>query len=90
MIVEYLYKQSTIKIDLKPNKINLNLVVKNMYNQLLIVKEKLQNIENNNIELKEEIKLLKEVNNNIIEQNKKLQEKNIKYSEDIYALKQER
>ena len=89
MIVEYLYKQSTIKIDLKPSKINLNLVVKNMYKQLLTVKEKLQNIENNNIELKEEIKLLKEVNNNIIEQNKKLQEKNIKYSEDIYALKQE-
>ena len=60
MIVEYLYKQNTIEIDLKLKKINTDKIVKNLSNQISILYEKLQKVENNYSELKEENKNIKE------------------------------
>ena len=54
IIVEYLYKQNTIKIDLKPKCQNIEFSEKDMFKQLSAVKEKLHKIENNYSELKEE------------------------------------
>jgi len=54
IIVEYLYKQNTIKIDLMPKFINFELNAKDMFKQLSAVNEKLYKIENNYSELKEE------------------------------------
>ncbi len=54
IIVEYLYKQNTIKIDLKPKFLNIELNAKDMLKQLSVVNEKLLKIENNYSELKEE------------------------------------
>ena len=47
MIVEYLYKQNTIEIDLKLKKINTDKIVKNLSNQINILYEKFQKVENN-------------------------------------------
>ena len=47
MIVEYLYKQNTIEIDLKLKKINTDKIVKNLSKQINILNEKLQKVENN-------------------------------------------
>jgi len=65
IIVEYLYKQSTIKFDLKPKALNLEFIVKDMIKQLSVTNEKLQEVEKNYTELKEENKKIKEENNNI-------------------------
>ena len=81
IIVEYLYKENTVKIDLEPKNTNLNIVVKDMYKELLTVKEKLKEMENNYRVLKEENKLLKE-------QNTKMQEKSIKNENDIKKLEE--
>jgi hypothetical protein len=53
IIVEYLYKQNTIKIDLKPKFLNIELNAKDIFKQLSVVNEKLNKIENNYSELKE-------------------------------------
>ena len=54
IIVEYLYKQNTIKIDLKPKFLNIEFNAKDMFKQLSVVNQKLNKIENNYSELKEE------------------------------------
>ena len=67
-IVEYLYKQNSIKIELRQKSINLQLIVKDMFKQLNTVNEKLKQFENNYKELKEE-------NNNLKNENKILSDK---------------
>ena len=69
LIVEYLFKQNTIKIDLNQKSLNLQFIVKDMRNQLKAVNERLQKLENNYIDLKKENKNLKtenkKLNNNL-------------------------
>jgi hypothetical protein len=88
MIVEYLYKQNTIEIDLKLKKINTDKIVKNLSNQINILYEKLQKVENNYSELKEENKNIKEdykkikdESDKIINENKIIKEENKKLNE---------
>ena len=90
IIFEYLFKQSTVKIDLKEKKINLESVVKNMFKQLSTVNERLIKIENGFVELqeenkslKEENRLIKEENNNLKTQNKIIKEENKVFDEKI-------
>lgn len=56
LIVEYLFKQNTIKIDLNQKSLNLQFIVKDMFKQLKAVNERLQKLENNYIDLKKENK----------------------------------
>ena len=76
MIVEYLYKQNTIEIDLKLKKINTDKIVKNLSKQINILNEKLQKVENNYIELKEENKNIKEDYKKIKDESDKIKNEN--------------
>ena len=72
--MESLLKQHIIEIDLFPEKINIEFIVKNISNEMSLMKEKMKNMEENYIkiidkqnieinyykELKEENKILKE------------------------------
>ena len=85
IIVEYLFKQNTIKIDLKPKSINLESIVKDMHNNLSKMNEKLEKLDVNYKELKKENIGLKNENNNLIEANKNMNNEivNIKKALDI-------
>ena len=76
VILEYLNKKNTIKINLKPKALNLELIVKGMFKQLSDVNKKLQKIENNYTELKEE-------NKNLKEESKKIKKENININNKI-------
>ena len=72
LIVEYLFKQNIIKIDLNKKKVNFELIAKDLYkkisslneNYLNIIKEN-KNIKEENKDLNKEIKNLKEENKNV-------------------------
>ncbi len=89
IILEYLNKQNTIKVNLKPKARNLELIVKDLFKQLSIVNEKLQKIENNYTELKEENKNLKEENRIIKEENTNINNKIIDFEKCFDTLKKE-
>ena len=89
IIVEYLYKQNTVKIELKPKELDLELIVKGMFRQLSVVNEKLQKIEKNYTELKEENKNLKEENKIIKEQNTNINNKILGLEKSFDTIKKE-
>ena len=69
--VEYLLKKKTIEIELFPEKIQFELVIKELCNEIKIIKEKIKNdnknelinsLVNENKELKKEIDILKQEN----------------------------
>jgi len=88
-IVEYLYKQNTIKIELRQKSINLQLVVKDMFKQLNTVNEKLKQFENNYAELKEENNNLKNENKNINDKLNNIQKIVENLQKEIISLKNE-
>ena len=75
IIVEYLFKQNTIKIDLKPKALELESIVKDMFKQLTAMDEKLLKVENNYFELEKKNKNLKDENRIIKEENKEMKDK---------------
>ena len=83
LMVEYLFKQNIIKIDLNPKKINFELVAQDLYKKISILTENFKNLEINcqnivqenhkikeeNENLKKEIQIIKEEINNLKENN---------------------
>ena len=64
-IVEYLYKQNTIEIDLNKKNINFELIARDLYKQISILNINYKNIVKENKILKEENKSIKERLNNL-------------------------
>ena len=62
LIVEYLYKQSTIKIDLIQKKINFKLIAQDLYNKMLILNKKYKSLESSYKKVTEENKNIKDEN----------------------------
>ena len=103
LIVEYLYKQNIIKIDLVQKQINFELIAQDLYKKILVLDENFKNLENNyknivdnNKIMKEEIKTINEENMNIKKENNKiigeikaLQEENKIIKEENNNIKQE-
>ena len=86
LIVEYLYKQNIIQLNLSQKQLNMNLIVKDLYNKISTLNEKYTKlIEENNI-TKEQIKSIREENKNIREENKNLKEENMKLNEKLKML----
>ena len=82
LIVEYLYKQSTIKIDLIKKKMNFESIIQDLYYKISIVNENYKNLESN-------YKKIIEENNNIKEENKNIKEENNIIKEEINKVKEE-
>lgn len=86
LTVEYLYQQNTIKFDLAKKIINFELIAKDIYKQLSLIKndyknldikykkviEKNKDLEKGNDNIKNEVKELKEENKDLKEQNNKI------------------
>ena len=64
-IVEYLYKQNTIEIDLNKKNVNFELIAQDLYKQIAILNINYKNIVEENKILKEENKSIKERLNNL-------------------------
>ena len=95
LIVDYLFKQNTIKIDLTQKNISLDLMVQDLYNKISIIKDNYKNLESNyktiieeNKNIKEEIKNIKEENNKIKEENNKIKEENINIKNRVKNLEE--
>ena len=96
LIVEYLYKQNIIKIDLVQKQINFELIAQDLYKKILILNENFKNLENNykniidnNKIMKEEIKTIKEENMNIKKENNNIKEEIKTIKEENMNIKQE-
>jgi len=82
LIVEYLYKQNIIQFNLSQKQLNLNLIVKDLYNKISTLNE-------NDKKLIEENNIIKEENKNLKEENMKLNEKLKMLIDDIKNLREE-
>ena len=82
IIVEYLYKQNIIKLDLKPNKKEFELIAQDLYQKIASINEICKNIEISNNKLIKENDILKQ-------ENQKLNDKNIKMEERIKIIEDE-
>ena len=72
--IEYLFKQNIIKFDLIKKKMNLELIVQDLY-------QKIENVKSENTKMKEDI-------NNLKEENKKMKEENKKLINEYFAMKE--
>ena len=66
LMVEYLFKQNIIKIDLIKKKVNYELIAQDLYKKISVLTENYKNI-------KEENKIIKEENGNLINRLNKLE-----------------
>ena len=82
LMVEYLFKQNIIEIDLKPKKVDFGLYVQDLYKKISALNESVKNIENNYQNVIKE-------NNNIKIENSKIKEENINIKKEITNLKEE-
>ena len=82
IIVEYLYKQNIIKLDLNQNKMNFELIAQDLYQKIANINEICKNLEINNNQLIKENNILKQ-------ENQKLNDKNIKIEERIRIIEDE-
>ena len=89
IIVEYLFKQNTIKIDLKSKSINMESIVKDMHKQLSILNERLEKFDINYKELKKENISLKDENNILKEDNKNMNNEIVEIKKSLDIIKSE-
>ena len=82
IIVEYLYKQNIIKLDLNQNKMNFELIAQDLYQKIANINEICKNLEINYNQLIKENNILKQ-------ENQKLNDKNIKIEERIRIIEDE-
>ena len=89
LIVEYLYKQNIIKIDLVQKQINFELIAQDLYKKILILDENFKNLENNYKNIIDNNKIMKEENKNIKEENMNIKKENNNIKEEIKTIKEE-
>ena len=89
LIVEYLYKQNIIKIDLVQKQINFELISQDLYKKILVLDENFKNLENNYKNIVDNNKIMKEENKNIKEENMNIKKENNKIKEEIKTIKEE-
>ena len=65
LIVEYLFKQNIIKIDLNKKKVNFELIAKDLYKKISSLNQNYLNVIQENKDMKKEINNLKEENKNL-------------------------
>ena len=65
LIVEYLFKQNIIKIDLNKKKVNFELIAKDLYKKISSLNQNYLNVIQENKDMKKEINNLKEENKNV-------------------------
>ena len=86
LIVEYLFKQNVIKIELLHKKVNFDLVAQDLYNKISVVTENFKKLEMNYQKIVEENKNIKLENKNMKEKINILEEENKKASDRINNL----
>ena len=96
LMVEYLFKQNIIKIDLIKKKINFELIALDLYKKIDIINKNNNNLESNFKKLVEENNIIKNDNINtkgeiisLKNENKNLREENNIMKEEIKKLKEE-
>ena len=89
LIVEYLYKQNIIKIDLVQKQINFELIAQDLYKKILVLDENFKNLENNYKNIVDNNKIMKEENKNIKEENMNIKKENNNIKEEIKTIKEE-
>ena len=82
LMVEYLYKQNIIKIDLFQKAINFELIAHDLYKKISVLNQNLKNLENN-------YKIISEANAKTTEENRKINEENKSIKEENKLLKNE-
>ena len=88
LIVEYLFKQNIINIDLPQKKISLELMVQDLYNKISILNDNYKNLESNYKKIIEENKSIKEEIKNIKEENNKIKEEDINIKNRVKILEE--
>ena len=89
LIVEYLFKQNIIKIDLNKKKVNIELIAKDLYNKISSLSENYSNLIQENKKIKEENKNLNEEIKNLKEENKNIKDKMGNLEDIINSLKKD-
>ena len=96
LMVEYLFKQNVIKIDLISKKINFELIAQDLYKKISILTENFKSLETNYQNIVQENKNIKEENKNIKEElqkikgeNKNIKEENKNIKEEMQKIKRE-
>ena len=89
LMVEYLFKQNIIKIDLTTKKINFELIAQDLYKKISILTENFKNLETNYQNIVQENKNIKDENKNIKEENKKIKEELQKFKGENTNIKEE-
>ena len=75
LIVEYLFKQNIIKIDLNKKKVNIELIAKDLFNKISSLSENYSNLIQENKKIKEENKNLNKENKNLKEEIKNVKDR---------------
>ena len=75
LIVEYLFKQNIIKIDLNKKKVNFELIAKDLYKKISTLNENYSNLIQENKNIKEENKNLNEEIKNLNNENKNIKDR---------------
>jgi hypothetical protein len=75
LIVEYLFKQNIIKIDLNKKKVNFEIIAKDLYKKISSLNENYLNIIQENKNIKEENKNLNKENKNLNEEIKNVKDR---------------
>ena len=88
LIVEYLYKQNIIKIDLVQKQINFELIAQDLYKKILVLDENFKNLENNYKNIVDNNKIMKEEIKTIREENKKIKEENMNIKQENKTIKE--
>ena len=83
LMVEYLFKQNIIKIDLFKKKTNFEIIAKDLYDKFYCLTENFKNFEINYQKIIQEY-------NNIKDENKIIKEENIRLKKEIEILKEEK
>ena len=89
LIVEYLFKQNIIKIDLNKKKVNIELIAKDLFNKISSLSENYSNLIQENKKIKEENKNLNEEIKNLKEENKNIKDKMGNLEDIINSLKKD-
>ena len=89
LIVEYLFKQNIIKIDLNKKKVNIELIAKDLFNKISSLSENYSNLIQKNKKIKEENKNLNEEIKNLKEENKNIKDKMGNLEDIINSLKKD-
>ena len=88
LMIEHLFKQNIIKFDLIKKKMNLELIVQDLYQKIEKVTKENKIIKDENTKMKEDINNLKKDNNKIKDENKIMKQENENLIDENFEIKE--